>query len=288
MLFAGSIPPDCSRSRYNRQFGVVIWDTEKAFAFRYKSEMISEWLRQALKDSGLSQAELARVLSGRLGRSIDRAAVNKMASGKRQITADELLEIARVTGQALPEDLKPTGDRDSRELTYHPDDAVSAVSADELYKPKIPGALPEIDVRPGAGNGQVGELGVIALSNGETTSGHRVVREWPLPDEFIRHHLEVTQGRTFVLEVVGDSMLPTLLPGDRVIVDMSQRTFRADALYVIDDTFGEPQVKRLRRVPYSDKPTVEIISDNPSYGRDQIAAERVRILGRVCGHMARK
>ena len=288
MLFAGSMNPACSSRRYDRQDYVAISDTEMAFTFRYKSGMMSEWLRQALKESGLSQAELARVLSARLGRSIDRAAVNKMASGKRQITADELLEIARVTGQALPDDLKSPGDKNSRELTYHPDNAASAVSADELYKPKIPGALPEIDVRPGAGNGQVGEFGVIALSNGETTSGHRVVREWTLPDEFIRDHLEVTQGRTFVLEVVGDSMLPTLLPGDRVIVDMSQRTFRADALYVIDDTFGEPQVKRLRRVPYSDQPTVEIISDNPSYGRDQIAADRIRILGRVCGHMARK
>tara|TARA_R110002020_G_scaffold266483_35_gene481517 strand:+ start:4161 stop:4970 length:810 start_codon:yes stop_codon:yes gene_type:complete len=267
---------------------VAIYATDKAFAFRYKSGMMSDWLKRALQESSLTQAELARLLSARLGRSIDRAAVNKMASGKRQIAADELLEIAQATGQPLPKELNSAGDPELRELTYHPDDEAAAVPADALYRPQIPGALPEIDVRPGAGHGQVGELGVIALSNGETAVGHRVIREWNLPDEFTKNHLEITQGRTFVLEVVGDSMLPTLLPGDRVIVDMSQRSFRADALYVIDDTFGEPQVKRLRRVPYSDEPTVEIISDNPNYGRDQIPAHRVRILGRVCGHMARK
>lgn len=249
---------------------------------------MSDWLRQALTESGYSQAEIARLLSAQLGRSIDRAAVNKMVSGKRQIAADELLAIARMTGHPLPEDLRKAAAEGLRELTYHPDNEASVVTSDTLYKPQIPGALPEIDVRPGAGHGQVGALGVIALSNGETTVGHPVVREWTLPEEFTRYHLEITQGRTFVLEVVGDSMLPTLLPGDRVIVDTSQRSFRADALYIIDDSFGEPQVKRLRRVPYSDQPTIEIISDNPSYGRDQVSADRIRILGRVCGHMARK
>lgn len=288
MLFAGSMDGSSSANRYDRQANVAISETARQFAFRYNSGMISSWLRQALIGSNLTQAELARMLSTRLGRSIDRAAVNKMASGKRQIAADELLEIARVTKHPLPEEFQTKGSGEVRELTYHLDEESKVIPTDTLYKPQTPGALPEIDVRPGAGHGQIGELGVIALSNGETAVGHQVIREWTLPDDFTRNHLQITPGRTFVLEVVGDSMLPTLLPGDRVIVDMSQRTFRADALYVIDDSFGEPQVKRLRRVPYSDQPTVEIISDNPSYGRDQISADKVRILGRVCGHMARK
>ena len=63
---------------------------------------LGDWLRGALKRGRLGQAELARKLTAELGRSIDRAAVNKMATGARGIAADEMLAIARITGKSLP------------------------------------------------------------------------------------------------------------------------------------------------------------------------------------------
>lgn len=48
--------------------------------------------------SRVGQAQLARLLSIELGRSIDRAAVNKMVTGKRSISGDELLVIEKITG----------------------------------------------------------------------------------------------------------------------------------------------------------------------------------------------
>ena len=67
-------------------------------AARYAFRMLSEWLRDALKVAGKSQSDLARVLTAQLGRSIDRAAGNKMTKGIRDIAADELLEAARYLG----------------------------------------------------------------------------------------------------------------------------------------------------------------------------------------------
>lgn len=64
--------------------------------------MLEGWLRDAIKRTGIGQAELARRLTETLGRSIDRAAVNKMLSGGRDIAADEMLSIAKITGQPLP------------------------------------------------------------------------------------------------------------------------------------------------------------------------------------------
>ena len=64
--------------------------------------MVSDWLTQALKKSRISQAELARQLTIALKRSIDRAAVNKMVSGKRDISADEMIEIAKITAYPFP------------------------------------------------------------------------------------------------------------------------------------------------------------------------------------------
>lgn len=69
--------------------------------------MLAVWLRDALKDRGLKQAEVARLLTDKLGRSIDRAAVNKMVKGTRNIAADELLALEEITGVFAPR-LKPS------------------------------------------------------------------------------------------------------------------------------------------------------------------------------------
>lgn len=76
------------------------------FACRYTFPMLSEWLRDALKASRIKQAELSRRLTLALGRDIDRAAVNKMVSGLREIRGDELIEIARITGYEAPTEIE--------------------------------------------------------------------------------------------------------------------------------------------------------------------------------------
>lgn len=53
----------------------------------------------------MSQVEMARLLTERLGRSIDRAAVNKMSKGTRAIAGDELIEIQKITGVAAPTEI---------------------------------------------------------------------------------------------------------------------------------------------------------------------------------------
>lgn len=65
-------------------------------ADRYGATMLDAWLRNLLKEKRVSQAELARRLTATLGRSIDRAAVNKMTTGDRKIAADEMLAITRI------------------------------------------------------------------------------------------------------------------------------------------------------------------------------------------------
>lgn len=68
--------------------------------------MLSQWLQDALETSGVGQSELSRQLTRSLGRSIDRAAVNKMTKGTRAIAADELKVIERVTGHEAPTEIQ--------------------------------------------------------------------------------------------------------------------------------------------------------------------------------------
>jgi transcriptional regulator with XRE-family HTH domain len=82
--------------------GVAIFNTDSGDELRYVDEMLSDWLRDALKEAGVSQAELARLLTEKLGRPIDRAAVNKMVLGTRRIFADELVAITQLLKADAP------------------------------------------------------------------------------------------------------------------------------------------------------------------------------------------
>lgn len=66
--------------------------------------MLSDWLKSALDTAGMGQSMLAKELTSRLGRSIDRAAVNKMTKGQRHIKGDEMIAIAEITGVPAPTD----------------------------------------------------------------------------------------------------------------------------------------------------------------------------------------
>ncbi|GHE82047.1 hypothetical protein GCM10019059_44740 [Camelimonas fluminis] len=90
-------------------------ETDKDTVPGYQCSMLALWLKDALKHSGLSQVRLAAELTEKLGRSIDRAAVNKMllTSPKlkvkpRKISADEMLAIEEITGYPLPVEHRAT------------------------------------------------------------------------------------------------------------------------------------------------------------------------------------
>lgn len=82
-----------------------------------------------------------------------------------------------------------------------------------------------------------------------------------------------------VIQVRGDSMNPTLVEGDHVLVDFTQVTPRADGIFVIryDDAV---QVKRVALHPVSMLVTVR--SDNPVYPEwPDLPTSALDIVGRV-------
>ncbi|WP_336801455.1 S24 family peptidase [Kaistia sp. MMO-174] len=158
--------------------------------------------------------------------------------------------------------------------------------SDHQFVPALPGGRPEIDVMPGAGEGMIGDTRNLTLASGSTITGHRVIAEWVLPEAFYRHELHANPDGSIFMSVIGNSMAPTLWPGDRVIVDTRQNVFGPDAIYVFDDGDGEPRVKSLKKVLGTDE--VRVISDNrESYGEDRMSLTALRILGRVVGKISK-
>ena len=93
---------------------VANMELSAAANLRYASIMFAPWVKAALEHADMSGAELARHLTERLGRSIDRAAVQKMqmteGTGKtkpRSVAADEMIAIAEITGYPMPRTGEP-------------------------------------------------------------------------------------------------------------------------------------------------------------------------------------
>jgi phage repressor protein C with HTH and peptisase S24 domain len=156
----------------------------------------------------------------------------------------------------------------------------------EGYRGDLPNAIPEVDARAGAGSGSVGDHEVVTLQRGGSYVGHKVVSEWVFPSAFLRHELHAQPGAIIVLEVVGDSMSPTLESGDRVIIDTVHARPVPDGVYVIDEGDG-PLVKRLQLIRRSEPPEIRIISDNKHHEAYTLRADDVRIIGRVTGRVSK-
>lgn len=243
-----------------------------------------------------SQEQFASLLS-KEAKNVTRGAVGNWEQGK-EVGIESLTAICRVSGVNLDwlaynrgevrgpmqNHLVSTYDPDEPEI--EPQDEFPNFSR-EHWKPATDGAIPEIDAKLGAGNGIIGDIISLPVGTG-TISGHRVVGEWLFPTEFLRNEAKASPTQSFVMEIVGDSMQPTYVPGDRVIVDLSQNRMTSDTVYAISDGHSEPQIKRLQRIPFSDPPQVIIISDNPNLQSFTVDLDRLTIIGRICGHVARK
>lgn len=263
-------------------------------------------IREALDKSHLEGniSALAREMNERitnLDRNLDRSAVSRMINGGRDIKIQEIDAIASILGVSSHWLQYGTHDdstnvvelrRVSLEEEHQEDEAYLnqrqlGFSSATGYEPSIEGGIPEIDVLAGAGNGAIGEVVTLPLGD-STVAAHQVIDEWRFPEGYLEQVLNVSAGRSLILPVIGDSMIPTYTPGDRVLVDLRQNEMTIDAVYVISDGESPPQIKRLQRVLFSHPAMVEVISDNPSHKPQQVELAHLTIVGRVAGKVSKQ
>ena len=80
-------------------------DTEK---------QLSEWVQRALDHAQMKQAELSRALIQSGLSTIDRSAVNKVVLGTRKLSAEEMLEVSRITDYPIPDRRKGKSKADEK------------------------------------------------------------------------------------------------------------------------------------------------------------------------------
>ena len=129
-----------------------------------------------------------------------------------------------------------------------------------------------------------GTVMIPQLDIGYSMGGGSVFEEYaqtamvPFPREWLRPMIGGTFGDLFVARGEGDSMMPTLLDSDFVIVDTAQKTIlKQDRLWCLN--YGDlGMIKRVRMQPDGG---ALIISDNPSVENFTAYDGEVQAIGRV-------
>ncbi|WP_052741708.1 XRE family transcriptional regulator [Kiloniella litopenaei] len=227
-----------------------------------------------------------------------KAQVMKLEKGDRRLTdvwmvrlsiamscdPKELLNTNRSTRQSID-----TNKSDDADGTGRFDDDVSGrkpagTTSPPPARPLAPASgcepVAEIAVRGGMGGG--GEAGVSYSDDGQggVAIADDVKGNWFLPTEYLRSELSVSPVAARIIEVQGDSMTPTLVSGDRVMIDTNDQRPTPPGIFALWDGFGVV-VKRLELIPNSDPPLLRISSDNANHKEYKRTIEEVNIIGRV-------
>lgn len=216
-------------------------------------ERIDELLRQR----GWSQAELARRV-GISPQSIWKL-VNGGAHGSRH-----LHKIARELGTTAEyldcetEDTSAAHLSDSR-MAYRPQRPPAPLDDPDIVE------VAEIDLKFG--------MGATELEIPVTKTRRFFSRAW------LRTYTKANPDSLYFAQGIGDSMAPTILDSDLLLIDTSEQTIRmADKVWAIA-FYGQGMIKRLR----NSREGVRILSDNPAVPDEFANDGELHVLGRVVG-----
>lgn len=247
------------------------------------------------------QTKLAEKLTARMKRDISQSTVRYLIHGQRDRSAPRSSEltpfIAEVTG--LNTHWLATGEGEKYLAGAKQED--SETTPTEHHR-AADSAAPHYHVRHASDTTQSGEkLGFrlvdipcessyipIFYATASMGSGRDLpeieyqIGAMQLSNDWLRQHLNISHpGNLAVISADGDSMAPTFCSGDLLLIDRMVDRIKTDAVYALS-LEGQLYVKRLRR--NIDDGSVDIISDNPSYGTQRITrdrAEQLQVAGRV-------
>jgi transcriptional regulator with XRE-family HTH domain len=126
--------------------------------------------------------------------------------------------------------------------------------------------------------------GAVHPSEGLHYDHEKVVVRWQVPAQMVRAHTASSAERIKIITAKGLSNAPLIMPGDKLMVDLDDRTPSPPGFFAIWDGVGE-LVKQLEVVAYADPPRVILKSTNRdlSIENRELSLSEVSINGRVIG-----
>jgi phage repressor protein C with HTH and peptisase S24 domain len=219
-------------------------------------------IREIRQKRGLTQAQLAEKMNTTAPQVV------RLEKGQRRITLDWIRRFARAL------------DVSEAEIAGYEYAQNDTESFDKKKSKDSTVTITELDVRAGAGLAE----GALSVTNHTDHEGNTLTVEatrgnWEFPPDYV-HELKIKPTTAKIIEVLGDSMEPTLRSGDRVLVDMADRCPSPPGVFALWDGFGIV-VKRIEHLLRSDPPRLRITSDNPHHTTYDLTSDEVNIIGRI-------
>jgi phage repressor protein C with HTH and peptisase S24 domain/DNA-binding Xre family transcriptional regulator len=232
-------------------------------------------LYYARESRGMTRSELVR-LTG-----VSKQQLSRLENGMVRLRLDHLKPFANALGfspeQILLWGRYPGTPGAASDGHIESSDVLRDAPRRRAFSPN-PGQVVELDIRAGMGGGGVPSREV----RKDGRHADPVKSEgWVFPPGFVREELHAAPGHLIVLDTTGDSMVPTIASGERVIVNTAHRTPTPDGLYAIRDAFSCIVVKRLQLLRSSQPTQVKIISDNPNHATEEVPLNELEIVGKV-------
>ena len=227
-----------------------LWDHPRAMTFR------ADRLKARMSAAGLNQRSLAI----KAGLHQDRVR-NILRGISRNPRADTVEALADALGVAATWLL-------GRDESAFPLRHTGAV---EIADPMT--TIPELDARAGGGEEP-------------DDQGPARIADWGFPAIWLVGVAGPGPSHIHVIEVQGNSMEPSLSPGDKVVVDRGQTEPSPPGYFVLRDGSGIV-VKQIEHVPDSKPPRVTVKSVNRDYGTCERRIDKISIIGRVVAAIRR-
>ncbi len=114
-----------------------------------------------------------------------------------------------------------------------------------------------------------------SAGRGVAATEERTIREETFATPMLRD-AGIAPGAASLIDATGDSMLPTIQPGDRLLIDRSDVALTAAGIYVLRRS-EDLLVKRVRR----EREVLLLLSDNPDYPPIRCERDEMVVIGRV-------
>lgn len=215
---------------------------DDSLAFVHASGMLSKpELLAAVREAAPSLADIARVLS------LPPARITEIFKGKRDVSFDEARRLIKHYNISLSEM------------------GANTDSAADIMKEIGISLVPEIDISLSMGGGNVIDV-------------HQQIGVVPFRTDWLSGQYAGKLAQLIVARGDGDSMQPTILDGDIVLIDTAQCAItRQDKIWAV--SWGDlGMIKRVRRTPEGN---YLLMSDNSSVSSITAVDGEMSVIGRV-------
>lgn len=204
--------------------------------------MDRQWLQTQFRlHPDKTKAKLAKALC------LDAPAISKILAGTRQIKAHEYIGMRKFFG--LPVD----GEKSVR----------SGGTGAYIISP--------LDQEEQSGGDTISALHDDASPLGDN---------WVMPASLFISRTKATPEQIRIFAVQESAMVPDFLPGEHILVDISDTKPSPPGVFLISDGLGYI-IRQCAYVPHSSPPEITLVVVNKKYGSHTVALDKTKFIGRV-------